>query len=236
MPRQRRRTVVVLSAAWMCLVGVVAFSGLLTYGTSGQGIPTLRRSSASLNADPSRWARGIRVGFARTQVVATFQTAEPSSSDVDPGWLRTHGVSWHPIPWSYSTTHPYPKNISVQTIVQEDMFGWPMRMCGWRSVSSPPLDPAGQVVVSTNGGVSTTVYTPVDALPILWWPGILFNLFLGPALILASAPARRAFLGWKENSRRLQGLCVACGHSRSGIPADAPCPECGTKPGVSRTN
>jgi hypothetical protein len=51
----------------------------------------------------------------------------------------------------------------------------------------------------------------------LWWPVLLT---VGPA----------AFLWYKDRRRFGPHACKKCGYDRSGLPADSPCPECGTVP------
>lgn len=35
---------------------------------------------------------------------------------------------------------------------------------------------------------------------------------------------------WRQAARRRGGLCPSCAYPRKGVPADAPCPECGELP------
>jgi hypothetical protein len=46
-------------------------------------------------------------------------------------------------------------------------------------------------------------------------------------LLLTAVPT---FLIWRHDRKRPPGICRKCGYSRTGLPADRACPECGTSP------
>jgi hypothetical protein len=47
-------------------------------------------------------------------------------------------------------------------------------------------------------------------------------------VLLTTIPA--AFLWYKDRRRFGPHACTGCGYDKSGLPADSPCPECGTVP------
>lgn len=66
-------------------------------------------------------------------------------------------------------------------------------------------------------------YLPLRPLPL----GFAVNTLFYAALILLPWEG----FGWARRARRRRrGLCTKCAHSLEGLPADAPCPECGTAP------
>jgi len=55
-----------------------------------------------------------------------------------------------------------------------------------------------------------------------------------PLWFLALLTATPTFLIWRRDRKRLPGACSKCGYSRTGLPADRACPECGVAvPGVT---
>ncbi|HMN42660.1 MAG TPA: hypothetical protein PKE29_17605 [Phycisphaerales bacterium] len=231
----KTRTLILMFSAWLALVILCPIAGLSISGGAGQGLHPLIRSDTARNADPSRWVRGIEIGFARTRVTATFVNAEEAAKSTEPSWLQSHGLSIHPVPWSLCTTNPFPHDLPLQTVVLEEMFGWPMRMVGLRSISRPPTNDHGDVVVTKSGGADAVLYAPSPMSLFAWWPGIVCNLLLGPAVILAFCKARSTYFSWRASQRYAKGQCPACGHSQEGIPEGSVCPECGSTSAFDRS-
>lgn len=69
-------------------------------------------------------------------------------------------------------------------------------------------------------GFPLLVNVPAFALNTLFWFALIY---VPPS----------AWIWFRQRRRRKLNLCLACGYGLSGVPADAPCPECGKLPGVS---
>jgi hypothetical protein len=207
MYRKSIRVIAILIIWWMIVV-VFSSIDLLRYGISGNGMPPWQPSIGWMNNHPSRWGRNVTIGWTRTRVLALFSNNTPTVvNDVDPGWLVRHGLAVHPIPWSYTVMAPNPP-LPLNTFVMEDMVGWPMRMVGIRGIAIPPS--ASSV-----------------AEWVIWWPGIIINIVIGPIILYITLVTRRVYLEWRENYRHMCGQCVKCGYDRTGLAIVVACPECG---------
>lgn len=64
-----------------------------------------------------------------------------------------------------------------------------------------------------------------------WWSGIYIIAPIWPFAVVMSV---RTAIPWWQDARLARrariGLCGNCRYDRRGLPADAVCPECGTKP------
>jgi hypothetical protein len=58
------------------------------------------------------------------------------------------------------------------------------------------------------------------------WPGFLMDTMLMTGLMTLVIQGPSVLRRWR---RRRRGLCLACGYSREGIPADGACPECNSR-------
>jgi hypothetical protein len=64
----------------------------------------------------------------------------------------------------------------------------------------------------------------------------LFNIMiLGTSLAVVILVPLRGILRSRSGSFSGTARCMRCNHDRRNIPADRPCPECGTSPGIKGT-
>jgi hypothetical protein len=128
------------------------------------------------------------------------------------------------LPWVYGERAFPPDNEADQ--LQVFAFGFP-----FLSLYST----SDQVKKIHVGTIPTRLHTPnllePNGLPILInLPAFLLNTLFWFGLIYLPPSA---WIWIRQRRRRKLNLCLACGYALAGVPANAPCPECGKLPGVS---
>lgn len=120
--------------------------------------------------------------------------------------------------------------------------GWPWRSLSWRWLSetvSERSPRASQSADRVRVSVRHFTYTglPPPASAAAWsqtgrrlpttpmWPGLIAGSFFYGLIIYLPVHAIPAL---RRTRRVRRGLCPACGYNRSGLPAESPCPECGS--------
>lgn len=163
----------------------------------------------------SQWRGGL---FSRDSLNVQFVgVGRPAEQDRDAQPLRDlRHAAWRSIVNEAAGT---PAGPSV--FINLQAWGFPFRSVvgGFANGTVPNLSWDTELAIS-----GTSLQIP--ARPI--WTGLLANAAIFTALawalvilvVLAAAAARRRL-------RRRRGLCLHCGYSRAGLPAAAPCPECG---------
>jgi ssDNA-binding Zn-finger/Zn-ribbon topoisomerase 1 len=71
-----------------------------------------------------------------------------------------------------------------------------------------------------------------------WWFAIEDRVVFGNRVIIVAIPcwalaafaAAPTLLIWRHDRKRDPNACPKCGYSRTGLPADRACPECGCMP------
>lgn len=119
--------------------------------------------------------------------------------------------------------------------------GFPFRSTAYREVRRVPgtpghrddLDPQlsfNGTVLSAQLDRGTVWHQDHQKLPLatyVLWPGFLLNMLFWSIVIAAPWWLRAGFVSLRARRRRQAGRCPKCGYMRSGIAAEAPCPECG---------
>ncbi len=143
-----------------------------------------------------------------------------------PDWGRKHLY-----PWGTSVSWPSSKLEDCRGAVSS---GWPFESM-WCQLSapspfptnSPPMQPTvfGAFRISKTGPGGYEHVLPL--LPIwggLFAGGLLYALAIATLVEGPRFAIRRA----RRNNRRRRGQCVACAYDLASLPADSPCPECGS--------
>lgn len=211
-------------AGFLGLVTVASLGGVLLHGRGDLGQILYPGSRGASNA---LWTCSLRTGFAASRTRATLIRTRESAQ---PTRLQSWGVSNNPFPWSFVWTHGNSEDLPNFTFLEEEMYGWPLRMFGWRAFGPPTQTAPGILVWPSPALPHGTAYPSGLHQSVVWWPGVLGNIAIA-SLAGAIAPFLWSFfLRWRTTDRRHRGLCVVCTQSRLGLPPGSPCPECGAPP------
>lgn len=176
--------------------------------------------------------------------VGTKQAPEFLNYEAWSGVERLHppffvGNHFWPLEWGPELDKPAWYCIRRGDFFSHYATGWPRRcLRAWEDIDSyfpwPTkaqhaslwlIGGAQDAVVLLPSSTTRTTLWPIAIPTSPYWPGLIFNtLFYALPLFLlwTCVPlARRAV-------RQKRGLCPKCAYSRSALPADQPCPECGT--------
>ncbi|MBX9737786.1 MAG: hypothetical protein K2X32_12760 [Phycisphaerales bacterium] len=176
------------------------------------------------------WISSIGEGLGITQVSAELVALSESDrvADFKPLWF---GI--HPTYWSFAARrYEAPGTLAEHTLLTEHAIGWPFRAVGVRAIN----EPIGSMPVPPNappGTMPARRYPTGEAKVFVIWPGLIVNLFAGPAVVWGSLRAWDWFLRWIAIGRVSRGLCGICGHSREGLAETTTCPECGASPAIT---
>jgi hypothetical protein len=132
--------------------------------------------------------------------------------------------SWSPKPWAEAALMP-PVNIANTSVVRE-RSGWPMR-CVTATKYADYTTKGGVVTHTGTVEFPRAFHFPIKPL----FPGSVVDvLCFGSAAVVMHELLAWPWRAWKRHFARVNHLCEKCKYDRKGTPADAPCPECGTKP------
>lgn len=221
-----------LCACWLAAVTVSPLWGYVVYGWNYYSVPAQRDRVLSGPAEGTRWVWFVRRGFARTEIYAQMTEYYPLPPGA-PAPQPLHGRT-DPAPWSQAR-EVYAPGVPLETVLIESAFGWPARMGGMRGMALPPLDEQGKPVLRQTSIGPVLDLRPAELHFWVWWPGVVFNIFVGPLALAAAWIGIRFLVEIRRTWRRSRGLCANCGYPVAGLATDV-CPECGRELGVRRTS
>ena len=159
----------------------------------------------SVNRSDGGDLKSIAIDDLRTAVRARWQAYSPSF--VGPPIQETLVPDW--------MTWPPPVDLPISSW-DEGVTGWPYHCLRVRQFS------AGGLMRAAPPGVPR--FAP-------WWPGVWRNLAVhGAAWLVIVIMFTQAWSRWRCRILRRhthRGECPSCRYQRAGLPAAAPCPECG---------